>query len=227
MLQGQAHYINGTLYYCHTSCDLLNEGTVEDYLKVVTAWVETHPFDVVTILFGNYNWRDKDADGNSLVTAVDFDAPIRSSGLIDYVYQPPKTAMTVDDWPVLGQMILSQKRVVTFIDYNQDTTQVPYMLWEFYNIWETPFSPTDINFPCTIGRPEGISDQQAKSMMYMANHNLNAEIAFAGASILVPNTALINQTNGVTGNGSLGVMTTECARKSFSLFLNLLPHSCS
>jgi hypothetical protein len=212
MLQGQAHYVNGTLYYCHTSCDLLNEGTVEAYLLEVTAWVESNPFDVVTILFGNYNWADKDANGDPLVTAVDFDAPVRSSGLIDYVYQPPKTAMTVDDWPTLGQMILQRKRVVTFIDYNFDTTSVPYMLWEFYNMWETPFSPTDIDFPCTVSRPEGISEEQARSMMYIANHNLNTEIAFGGASILVPNTALINQTNAVMGNGSLGMMANQCAR---------------
>ncbi|KAH7084954.1 PLC-like phosphodiesterase [Paraphoma chrysanthemicola] len=211
MLQGQAHYVNGTLYYCHTSCDLLNEGTVEEYLREVTAWVETHPFDVVTILFGNYNWGDKDSNGDPLVTSVDFDSPIRSSGLINYIYQPPSTVMGVDDWPTLGQMILSQKRVVTFIDYNFDTINVPYMLWEFYNIWETPFSPTDINFPCTIGRPDGISDDQAKNMMYIANHNLNAEIAIGGTSILVPNTAYINQTNGVNGTGSLGLMSTECA----------------
>jgi hypothetical protein len=211
ILQGQAHLVNGTLYYCHTSCDLLNEGTVEDYLRKVNAWVETHPFDVVTIIFGNYNWADKDSNGDPIVTSVDFDSPIRSSGLIDYIYQPPKTAMTVDDWPTLGQMILSRKRVVTFIDYNFDTANVPYMLWEFYNIWETPFSPTNPEFPCTIGRPEGISDEQAKSMMYIANHNLNAEIAIGSMSLLVPNTAQINQTNAVSGDGSLGLMATQCA----------------
>lgn len=210
VLQGQAHLVNGTLYYCHTSCDLLNEGTVEDYLRQVNAWVQTHPFDVITIIFGNYNWADKDTEGNPLVTSVDFDVPVRSSGLIDYIYQPPKTAMTVDDWPTLGQMILSQKRVVTFIDYNWDTGNVPYMLWQYYNIWETPFSPTDLSFPCTIGRPEGISDDQAKNMMYLANHNLNAEIAIAGTSLLVPNTAQINQTNAVSGEGSLGLMAREC-----------------
>lgn len=217
MLQGQAHLVNGTLYFCHTSCDLLNEGTVEDYLRQVTAWVRTHPFDVITIIFGNYNWADKDSDGNPLVTSVDFDAPVRSSGLIDYIYQPPKTAMAVDDWPTLGQMILNQKRVVTFIDYNWDTGNVPYMLWQYYNIWETPFSPTDLSFPCTIGRPEGISDDQAKNMMYLANHNLNAEIAIAGTSLLVPNTAQINQTNAVSGEGSLGLMARECTGTSMSI----------
>jgi hypothetical protein len=211
VLQAQAHYVNGSLYFCHTSCDILNEGPVEDYLRQVVAWIRTHPFDVVTILFGNYNWADKDSDGNSLVTSVDFDVAVRASGLFDYIYQPPKTAMSIDDWPTIGEMILSQKRVVTFIDYGFDTTNVPYMLWQYYNAWETPFSPTDINFPCTIGRPEGISDEQAKNMMYVANHNLNLEIAIGPTSLLVPNLALINQTNAVSGEGSLGQMSTNCA----------------
>ncbi|KAL1655309.1 hypothetical protein SLS61_002196 [Didymella pomorum] len=210
MLQGQAHYINGTLYYCHTSCDLLNAGTVEDYLKEVVAWVEAHPFDVVTIIFGNYDYEDKDASGNPLVTSKNFDEPIRSSGLYQYIYQPPKTAMELADWPTLGQMLIQQKRVVTFIDYNFDTDAVPYLLWEFYNMWETPYSPTDDNFPCTIGRPEGVSDEKARDMLYMANHNLNAEIAIAGLSLLVPNVVVMNQTNGLEGNGSLGLMANQC-----------------
>jgi hypothetical protein len=219
VLQGQAHLVNGTLYYCHTSCDLLNEGTVEDYLRQVTAWLETNPFEVITILFGNYNWADKDSNGDPLVSSIDFDSPIRSSGLIDHVYQPPKTAMTIDDWPTLGQMILSRKRVVTFIDYNYDTTNVPYMLWQYFSVWETPFSPTNFDFPCTIGRPEGISDEQAKNMMYLANHNLNTEIAIGGVSLLVPNTAQLNQTNAVIGEGSVGLMARQCAGTSQVYFL--------
>lgn len=213
MLQGQAHYINGTLFYCHSSCDLLNAGTVEDYLREVTAWVEAHPFDVITIIFGNYNWQEKDADGNALVTSADYVDPIEKSGLRKYIYQPPKTAMTLEDWPTLGEMIIKNERVVTFIDYNFDTTTVSYMLWEFYNIWETPFSPTDFNFPCTLGRPEGVSEEKMREMMYMANHNLNAEIAFGGFSLLVPNVAQINQTNAVTGDGSLGLMSQQCTEK--------------
>ncbi|KAF1358818.1 PLC-like phosphodiesterase [Lizonia empirigonia] len=210
MLQGQAHYVNDTLYYCHTSCDLLNAGTVEDYLKKVVTWVEAHPFDVVTIIFGNYNYEDKDANGNPLVTSSNFDGPIRSSGLYDYIYQPPKTAMELADWPTLGQMLIQQKRVVTFIDYNFDTDAVPYLLWEFYNMWETPYSPTDSNFPCTIGRPDGVSDEKAKDLLYLANHNLNVEVAIAGLSLLVPNVAATNITNGLEGNGSLGLMANQC-----------------
>jgi hypothetical protein len=210
MLQGQAHLVNGTLYYCHTSCDLLNAGTVEDYLRTVTGWVADHPFDVVTIIFGNADYEQKGSDGKPLVTASTFDATVVASGLRDYIYQPPKTAMTLEDWPTLGELIISGKRVVTFIDYNFDTVAVPYMLWEFYNIWETPYSPTNINFPCTLGRPEGISDKKRDGMMYIANHNLNVEVSIAGTSLLIPNTVELNVTNGLNGSGSLGLMSDQC-----------------
>lgn len=213
MLQGQAHYVNGTLYFCHTSCDLLNSGTVEDYLRTVTEWVAAHPFDVITILFGNYNWQDKDSDGNPLVTSRNFAKSIEASGLLPYIYQPPNTAMKLDDWPTLGELIISGKRVITFIDYNFNTKEVPYLLWEFYNMWETPFSPTSDNFTCEIQRPDGLAENRSREMMYMANHNLNVQISLAGLNLLIPNTAELNQTNGVNGSGSLGEMSTTCTGK--------------
>lgn len=51
MLQGQTHFVNGTVYYCHTSCDLLNAGTAESYFTDIARWVQRHPYDV-SIFFG-------------------------------------------------------------------------------------------------------------------------------------------------------------------------------
>lgn len=214
VLQGQAHFENDTLYYCHTSCDMLNAGPVEDYLRTVTEWVASHPFDVLTIIFGNYNYRDTDKDGNRLVSAQQFAEPIERSGLLQYIYQPPKTAMTLDDWPTLGEMILSGKRVVTFIDYGPNTTAVPYLLWQFYNVWETPFSPTADDFTCEIQRPDGLNANKSREMMYMANHNLNVQVNIAGAQLLIPNAADLNETNGVEGNTSLGAAVEKCTGES-------------
>ncbi|KAF2491025.1 PLC-like phosphodiesterase [Lophium mytilinum] len=211
MLQGQTHIVNGTLYYCHTTCDLLNAGTVESYLTEVAAWVRSHPYDVVTILIGNGDYTLKDDNGNPLVTSANYLDPITKAGLMPYIYQPPKNSMTLDDWPTLSEMILSQKRVVFFIDYNFDYDAVPWMLWEFQSMWETPYSPTDPTFPCTVGRPEGLSENNTNNWLYMANHNLNVAVSIAGSSsILIPNSVALNVTNGVTGAGSLGNMTREC-----------------
>ena len=77
-------------------------------------------------------------------------------------------------------------------------------------MWETPFSPTNRTFPCTQQRPPDLNREAAEQRMYLANHNLNTEISFGGTSLLVPTTALINETNAVEGYGSLGLMASDC-----------------
>jgi hypothetical protein len=202
-VQFQTHYTNNTIYLCHTSCELLNVGPLEDYFVTVTKWLRTHPYDVVTILIGNYDYV---APGN-------FSSIIESSGLIDYVYTPPKIPMALGDWPTLSSMILSGKRAVVFMDYQANQTAYPWLMDEFSQMWETPFSPTDTNFPCTVQRPPGLSAQDAHNRMYMANHNLNLDVDLAGINLLIPNTALLNQTNAVEGYGSLGWMADNCTSK--------------
>lgn len=127
--------------------------------------------------------------------------------------------MALSDWPTLGDMILRQQRVVVFMDYKADQVAVPYILDEFSQLWETPFSPTDPAFPCTTQRPPGLTRNQSLERMYMANHNLNQEVSLLGSSLLVPNTAVLNTTNGVTGAGSLGNMSEECTgEKLYQIF---------
>ncbi|KAF3385605.1 putative secreted protein [Penicillium rolfsii] len=202
MLQFQAHYQNGTMMLCHTSCDILNVGTLEAYLTTVVQWMRNNPYDVVTILIGNYDY----------VSPQNFTEPIQNSGLYDLAYTPPKIPMGLDDWPTLSEMILTGKRAVIFMDYQANQTAIPWLMDEFSQMWETPFSPTDVAFPCTQQRPPGLSEQDAKSRMYMANHNLNLELSIGSISLLIPNTATINQTNAVNGNGSLGWMANNCTR---------------
>ncbi|KAG9785242.1 PLC-like phosphodiesterase, partial [Aureobasidium melanogenum] len=189
MLQFQAHLVNGTMYLCHTSCDLLNAGTLESYLTTVTKWLRAHPHDVITILMGNYD----------VVDPFNFTSPVTQSGLIDFVYTPPTVPMSLDSWPTLAEMILTNKRAVVMLDYNANQTAIPWLLDEFSNMWETPFSPTDRDFPCTAQRPPDRSRDQRLDRMYMANHNLNLQVSLAGISLLVPFFTLLNETNAVTG----------------------------
>lgn len=127
MLQVQTHYnaTTNTLSCCHTSCDLLNVGTVQSYLTNITGWIKTHPYDVVTILLGN-------AD---LIGAGNYSTPIVDSGLFNYAYVPPQIPMNVSSWPTLSDMILMGKRAVIFMDYNANQSQVPYILDEFSQVW--------------------------------------------------------------------------------------------
>lgn len=210
LVQGQAHYVNGTLYFCHTSCDLLNAGTVQAYLEEVAAWVSDNPYDVVTILIGNADYAMTNSEGVKNITAETYVEPIQNSGLAPYLYYPPKIPMRLEDWPSLGEMIVTQKRVVIFMDYNANQTAVPYILDEFTQMWETPYSPTNISFPCDVQRPPNLSKNSSFDWLYIANHNLNTEVSIESFSLLIPNVVDLNVTNGLNGTGSLGLMSNEC-----------------
>ena len=211
MLQGQTHLVNNTVYYCHTSCDLLNAGTAESYFANIATWLAANPYEVVTILIANGGYINVD----------NFIAPIRDSGLGKYAYTPPTIPMSLQAWPTLGQMILRDQRAVIFMDYAADQIRVPYILDQFSQMWETPFDPTSRDFPCTIQRPPGISRDQAEERMYLMNHNLNADIKLLSLDILIPNTVDLFLTNAVTGYGSLGMSTSNCAGKRVPVLLTL------
>jgi len=202
MLQGQTHLRNGVLHFCHTSCDLLDAGPIEDYLRVVVKWLKQNPFEVITILLTNGDYT----------SVQEFYGPLQRSGIADMAFTPSTNATTrCDEWPTLGDLIIMSKRVVMFLDYNANTDHVPWLLPQYDYIYETPFSPTDRNFPCDIQRPpskEGLEDR-----MYLVNHNLNANLQLLGQSVLVPDKVDINITNADTGYGSLGDHARLCTKK--------------
>jgi hypothetical protein len=195
--------VNDTIYLCHTSCDILNVGTLESYLTTVVTWLEANPYEVIAILMVNSNYADP---GN-------YTAPVQNSGLINYVYTPPKVPMGINDWPTLSEMIITSKRVVMMLDYQANQTAIPWLLDEFGQMWETPFSPTNLSFPCTAQRPpaDGAGALPRSNRMYMANHNLNVDITLGSFSLLSPAYSLLNETNvDLNQLGALGAMRTNC-----------------
>jgi hypothetical protein len=152
--------------------------------------------------------------GNFDVISPDkFIDPVTSSGLINYVYTPPKIPMGIDDWPTLQEMIFSNTRAVVMLDYQANQQAIPWLLDEFGQIFETPFSPTNRDFPCTADRPpaDWAGALPRENRMYMANHNLNVDISFGGISLLVPNTLILNVTNAAEDiYGSLQRNSVNC-----------------
>lgn len=216
MLTGEVQWENETLWNCHTSCSILNAGKWQTELETVKAWLDDNPYDVVSILIVN-----------SDITAVEnFVAPITNSGLLSYVYTPSYVPQYRDQWPTLGEMILKNQRVVFFMDYNANQNSVPYIIDEFTHMWETPFSPTNQSFPCTQQRPPNLDEEKARDQfMYVANHNLNTAIDLSSiglgggdGSLLIPNTAELNITNGEQNQfGRLGAMNQNCTGKNKSV----------
>ncbi|KFH44728.1 hypothetical protein ACRE_044750 [Hapsidospora chrysogenum ATCC 11550] len=187
-------------HFCHTSCDLLDAGPITDWLGEVTDWVSKHPYDVVTILLGNGNFSNP-------ALYMPF---IEESGILKYAYEAPYLPMALDDWPTLEHMILRGKRVVLFMDYKVDQQETSGLHDQFAHMWETPFNPTDRDFPCTVQRPPDLDPDAARKRLYLANHNLNVEYNRFGASLLLPAVALLNETNSATGYGSLGAAAEGC-----------------
>lgn len=155
---------------------------------------------VLTLLFTN-------SDGIDVNTwASDF----LSAGIADLAYIPPFQTTPSDtlDWPTLGSMISSGKRVVVFLDAGANQTVVNYILPEFTYAWETPFDQTDPSFPCTVNRPPAIVGQFPTGRLSIVNHFLDEQLT---QGVLIPDIGALNVTNGVSGAGSLGFQATECA----------------
>ncbi|SMR64081.1 unnamed protein product [Zymoseptoria tritici ST99CH_3D1] len=210
MIQGQVHWSeqNQTLYNCHSSCDLLNAGPWENTLVTIREFLQDNPYEVVTMLIGNSDFQPVEK----------FVPAIQNAGLAPYLYEPQFVPQYRNQWPTIGQMILRNQRLVIFMDYDANQDSVPYILDEFTHMWETPFSPTDRDFPCTQQRPPDLNQTVAREQfMYLANHNLNQQIDLSaigidlGDDLLIPNTALLNVTNGEANQyGRLGAMSLNC-----------------
>jgi hypothetical protein len=154
----------------------------------------------LTILFTN-------SDGIDIQTwASDF----ASAGVADFAYVPPFQTTPTDtlNWPTLGSMISSGKRVVIFLDAGANQTAVNYILPEFTYMWETAFDQTNATFPCAVNRPPALVGQFPTGRLSVINHFLDTQLA---EGVLVPDTTALNVTNGVTGPGSLGVQASDCA----------------
>ncbi|KAI0007436.1 PLC-like phosphodiesterase [Xylariaceae sp. FL0662B] len=191
-LQAQTQDKDGSPQMCHTSCVLKDAGSLQEYLASVKTWVDGHADDVVTLLITNPDAIDIDKFGDAFA----------ATGLDAYVFTP-EAALALDDWPTLGELIAAGTRVVVFMDYNMDTSKVPYILDEFAYYFETPFDPTEDQLTqCGIDRPAGAS---ADGRMFLANHNLNVEIL---PDVLIPDLAHAADTNSLD---SITAQTDTCS----------------
>ncbi|KAI0972346.1 PLC-like phosphodiesterase [Xylaria arbuscula] len=179
-LTTQTHLKDNVIENCHTSCALLDAGSLQDYLGEVKTWVDGNANDVVTLLITN---------GDAIDITL-FDDAFKAVGLDSYTFVPSDT-LALADWPTLGDLISSGNRVIVFMDYNSDTSKVPYILDEFAYYFETPFDPQEAQLTvCNVDRPAGAS---ADGRLILANHNRNVEVL----GIDLPDLAQASSTNSV------------------------------
>ncbi|KAH8671429.1 PLC-like phosphodiesterase [Xylariales sp. PMI_506] len=180
-LTAQTHNDGGTIQLCHTSCIELNAGTLQTFLTTVKTFLDANVDEVVTLLITN-------GDG---IAISDFGDVFETVGLNTYAYAPSGD-LTMAEWPTLGTLIADGTRLVVFMDYGADTSEVAYILNEFQYFFETPYDTTDASFPeCTLDRPAGAS---ANGLMMIVNHFLDLDIL----GILIPDTLAIETTNSLS-----------------------------
>ncbi|PPQ64034.1 hypothetical protein CVT24_008847 [Panaeolus cyanescens] len=200
MLQAQGRMNGKDLHFCHT-CEsltlvglyhplsnfLLFSSLFETYLETVKSFLDRHPNEVLTLVFVN----------PEEISVKDVWKPIfEKTGIADMAYIPPQPVMSRNDWPTLGEMISSGKRVVIFLDKGAESRTEPeadFILPQFQMMWEDVYDPTDPEFPCKVDRTAGplAYDQQLNLM----NHNLNVDV-FVG-KILVPDRLNSPRTNSI------------------------------
>lgn len=205
LLTAQVHNNNGAWHLCHTSCSLLDAGTLSAWLSTIKTWMDENHNDVVTILLVN----------SDNASAEDLNAEFEAANITSYAYQPPSTTAALATWPTLGEMISNNTRLVTFVaDLDPSTNTVaPYLLDEFTFVFENPYNVTSLsNFSCVADRPPSVFEQTATAVssgrLPLVNHFLDIN---EGLGIDIPDTTNITTTNGMTGVGSLGAAASDCS----------------
>ena len=140
---------NGVGYLCHGECGWWGQRPLTDGLSEISAFLDSNPNEVVTIIFESYLSEE--------LTGLSFD----ESGLIDHVYEHEAG----EPWPTLREMIDSGRRLVVFTDDSDVTFGWLHYVWDF--AWETPYSYENIGeFICEENRGTPPND------LFILNHFL-------------------------------------------------------
>ncbi|RYN99439.1 hypothetical protein AA0120_g1874 [Alternaria tenuissima] len=207
LLSGQVHKANGTgndaWHLCHSSCDLLDAGTLESWLSEIKTWMDANTNDVVTLLLVN----------SDNASPADLGGVFSSSGLDKIAYSPPSLTTTPQTWPTLDTLIGNNTRLMSFVaSLSNPSSDYPYLMDEFVYMFENDYenvSPS--NYSCNPSRPEAVTGNPSTALesgrMFLQNHFLYETQLFG---IQSPNETYANVTNAETGFGSLGESIQEC-----------------
>jgi hypothetical protein len=207
LLSAQVHKSNDSdgavaWHLCHSSCNLLDAGSLQSWLSEIKTWMDRNTNDVVTVLLVN----------SDNASPSDLGQQFSASGIDTLAYTPPSTSTIPQAWPTLDKLIGNNTRLMTFVaSLSQPSAQYPYLMDEFTFIFENDFnniSPS--NYSCTPNRPTNLGTAAAalaSGRMFLMNHFLYANQIF---NIQSPNETYASVTNAQTGFGSLGASVQEC-----------------
>ncbi|KAF2139130.1 uncharacterized protein K452DRAFT_290228 [Aplosporella prunicola CBS 121167] len=212
LLSAQVHQVTGDSgasewHLCHSSCNLLDMGKLSEWLADIKTWLDANANDVVTLVLVNSD----DA------TAAQLKAEFDDAAIADYAYTPKSASTAPTSWPTLQSLIDAKTRLVTFVaslDADEAASaNATYLMDEFNFLYENSYDNTSpANFSCTPDRPTALKGDAAaaakSNQLFLMNHFLYSAGSFG---IETPDTARLEQTNAVSGDGSVGASAATCA----------------
>ncbi|KAH7410086.1 PLC-like phosphodiesterase [Phaeosphaeria sp. MPI-PUGE-AT-0046c] len=207
MLSAQVHKTNNSgseaWHLCHSSCTLLDAGSLQKWLEEIKAWMDRNTNDVVTVLIVNSD----DAPSSEL------GAQFSASGIDKLAYTPPSPSTIPQKWPTLDNLISNNTRLMTFVaSLTGPATDHPYLMDQYAFMFENNFENVDpSNYSCNPSRPTNLRNNPQAALqsnrMFLMNHFLYDDSLFG---IQITNVSYANTTNAQTGLGSLGVQVKNC-----------------
>lgn len=203
LLSAQVHNLNGTLELCHTTCSLLDAGTLASWLGKIKYWMDENPNEVVTLLLVNSDEEDVASIGEAFV----------SSNISTYGYTPA-TASSSNSWPTLQTMIDDGTRLVTFVASINSSTTYSYLLNEWDYVFETAYDVHSLSsFDCSLDRPDTLGSASAaisSGYLPLMNHFVYQSIT---STLEVPNVDIVATTNGANTSvtGTLAQEAASCS----------------
>lgn len=207
LVSAQVHKTNesGTeaWHLCHTSCDLLDAGSLQNWLKEIKTWMDKNTNDVVTVLIVNSDNASPSLLGSQF----------SASGIDKYAYKPPSASTVPQTWPTLDALIGNNTRLMTFVaSMTESSTEYPYLMDEFTFMFENSFENINpSNYSCNPSRPSVVAGSASAALqsgrMFLMNHFLYQNQLFG---IQSPNDTYAPVTNAQTGFGSLGTSIQQC-----------------
>ncbi len=135
-------------YFCHTVCEIGAE-PMAPVMDRLNTWMDAHPREVVVLFI------------QDTVTPADTDAVLQRAGLADKAYVHPDGAQ----WPTLGEMIDSNKRLVVLMENKGGGDQYPYLHQGFDLVQDTEYTfKTAADFDCSLKRGN------ADNPLFAVNH---------------------------------------------------------
>lgn len=208
MFSAQVHQTNESgseaWHLCHTSCDLLDAGSLQSWLTEIKTWMDSNTHDVVTIILVNSDNAPASALGPQF----------SASGLDKYAYTPPSASTIPQTWPTLDTLIGNNTRLMAFVaSLSEASSEYPFLMDQYNFMFENDFENINpSNYSCNPSRPSAVAGSPSSALesgrMFVMNHFLYETQLFG---IQSPNETYANVTNAQTGFGSLGESVRECA----------------